>query len=81
MIPMNLLADNTFRIVTEERGNPEKIPSSKHYIVYPETIQWGNDLDIESDGRRVRGGVLIDKLCLAVSHPLIQINCITNRIQ
>ena len=37
----NLLAGNTFQIVTEEMKDKirKKLPAAKHYIVYPETAQ------------------------------------------
>ena len=37
----NLLAGNTFQIVTEEMKDKimKKLPAAKHYIVYPETVQ------------------------------------------
>ena len=39
--PRNLLAGNTFQIVTEETKDKirRKLPAAKHYIVYPETVQ------------------------------------------
>ena len=45
----DLLAGDTFRIVTEERKKEirRKIHSDGHYIVYPETIQGQNDLNAD----------------------------------
>ena len=43
----NLMADNTFQIVTEEMEDKirKKLPAAKHYIVYPETVQGKRSLD------------------------------------
>ena len=41
----SLLAGNTFQIVTENMKSDirKKLPSAKHYIVYPETTQGGRE--------------------------------------
>ena len=76
------LDDNTFRIVTGESRKSGRIFPHLSTILSILKLFTGERIwTLTCDGRRARCGFLIGKWSLWVSLPLIQINCITDRIQ
>ena len=71
----DLLGDYVSRITTEGRMNEirKKIPSPEHYIVYPETIHGGVDLDTDMRRKTRAGRSSRRNMVSGWKPPLIQI--------